>query len=39
VPVVILTHRAKERDVGRAVALIDRLRLVGSRTVSLRIED
>ncbi len=39
VPVVILTHRAAETDVRRAVALIDRLRFVGNRTVSLRIED
>jgi homoserine dehydrogenase len=39
VPVVIRTHRARERDVARALAAIDRLPVVRGRPVSIRIEE
>jgi homoserine dehydrogenase len=39
VPVVIVTHRARERRVAAAIRDIDALDIVGSRTVKLRIED
>jgi len=39
VPVVILTHRAKERDFAAALKTIDGMNFVGARTIRLRIED
>jgi len=39
VPIVIRTHRALERNVGRALAAIDRLPVVRGRPVSIRIEE
>jgi homoserine dehydrogenase len=39
VPVVIRTHRARERQVARALAAIDRLPVVRGRPVSIRIEE
>jgi len=38
VPVVIMSHEAKERDVQDALAEIDRLSIVRRKTVSLRME-
>jgi homoserine dehydrogenase len=39
VPVVIMTHRAKEKSVRRALAEIDRLPFVKARTVLIRVEE
>jgi homoserine dehydrogenase len=39
VPVVMVSHRAKEADVQKAIAEIDNLDVVGERTVLIRIED
>jgi len=39
VPVVILTHRAQERDFEAALKAIDKMAAVGARTIRLRIED
>lgn len=39
VPVVMMTHRALERDVRRALAEIDRLPAVVDKTVLIRVED
>jgi homoserine dehydrogenase len=39
VPVVIVTHRARERDVAAALTAIDTMNVVGGRSVRLRIED
>lgn len=39
VPVVIVTHGARERDMNAALEEIDRLHAVGAKTVRLRIED
>lgn len=39
VPVVIRTHHARERDVGRALAALDALDVVRGRPVCIRIEE
>ncbi|MEI6633657.1 MAG: homoserine dehydrogenase [Chlamydiota bacterium] len=39
VPVVLMTHRARERDVRRAIAKIDRLPDVKDRTALIRVEE
>lgn len=39
VPVVVITHKARERDVRRAIDEIDRLDVVLGKTVLIRIED
>jgi homoserine dehydrogenase len=39
VPVVMLSHLAKEADVQKAIAEIDDLDVVGEKTVLIRIED
>ena len=39
VPVVILTHRARERDFEAALKAIDKMSFVNARTIRLRIED
>ncbi|MCQ9206087.1 MAG: ACT domain-containing protein, partial [Omnitrophica bacterium] len=39
VPVVMLTHQAKEDNVRKAIASIDRLKVVKSPTQIIRIED
>lgn len=39
VPVVIVTHKTREKDFRAAVKAIDTLDVVGAKTVSLRIED
>jgi len=39
VPVVLRTHRARERNLARALGEIGRLRVVRGRPVSIRIED
>ena len=39
VPVVMLSHQAKEADVQKAIAEIDDLDVVGEKTVLIRIED
>jgi homoserine dehydrogenase len=38
VPLVVLTHRAREKDVLRAVKEIDRLSIVDGKTVFIRVE-
>jgi homoserine dehydrogenase len=38
VPVVMLTHRAREKDMRHALAAIDRLPVVSGPTVSIRVE-
>ncbi len=38
VPVVMMTHEARERDMRAALALIDRLAVVAGRTTMLRVE-
>jgi len=38
VPLVVLTHRAREKDVLRAVKEIDRLSIVAGKTVFIRVE-
>ncbi len=38
VPIVILTHRAREGDVSKAIAHIDRLNVVRKKTQKIRIE-
>jgi homoserine dehydrogenase len=38
VPIVMMTHEARERDMRRALEEIDRLPVVASRTVALRVE-
>jgi homoserine dehydrogenase len=38
VPVVMMTHRARERDVRRALAEIDGLSAVLDKTVLIRVE-
>ena len=39
VPVVMLTHRTKERNVKRALRIIDGLPVIKNRTVKIRVED
>jgi homoserine dehydrogenase len=39
VPIVIRTHQARERDLRRALQLIDRLAVVRTKSVLIRIED
>lgn len=39
VPVVIMTHKAKEKDVVKALKEIDRLSVVSGKTVYLRVEE
>jgi homoserine dehydrogenase len=39
VPIVIRTHHARQRDLGRALAAIGRLRVVRGRPVAIRIEE
>ena len=39
VPVVMISHRAKEADIQQAIAEIDNLDVVGEKTVLIRIED
>jgi len=39
VPVIIVTHRAKESGVAAALKIIDRMAVTGAKTVCLRIED
>jgi homoserine dehydrogenase len=39
VPIVMMTHRAKEADVKQAIAEIEVLDVVGGRPVLIRIED
>ncbi len=39
VPVVIRTHRARERNLAQALGAIGRLRVVRGRPVSIRIEE
>jgi homoserine dehydrogenase len=39
VPIVIRTHRVRERNLARALAAIDRLAVVRGRPVSIRIEE
>jgi homoserine dehydrogenase len=39
VPVVMVSHLAKEADVQEAIAEIDDLDVVGEKTVLIRIED
>jgi homoserine dehydrogenase len=39
VPVVMLTHRAREADVRRALGEIERLDVVDQKPVLIRIED
>jgi homoserine dehydrogenase len=39
VPVVMMTHEARERDMRAALALIDRLPVVAGRTTMIRVED
>ena len=39
VPVVMMTHEARERDMRAALALIDRLAVVAGRTTMIRVED
>jgi homoserine dehydrogenase len=39
VPIVLRTHHARERNLARALAAIDRLPVVRGRPVSLRIEE
>jgi homoserine dehydrogenase len=38
VPLVVLTHRAREKDVVRAVRAINRLSIVAGRTIIIRVE-
>jgi homoserine dehydrogenase len=38
VPVVMMTHEARERDMRAALAAIDRLRVVSSPTTMIRVE-
>jgi len=39
VPIVMMTHEARERDVRRALRQIDRLRVILGKTVVLRVEN
>ncbi|MFO1520128.1 MAG: homoserine dehydrogenase [bacterium] len=39
VPIVILTHKAREADLQKALAVIDRLSVVKNKTLLIRIED
>ncbi|NQT91478.1 MAG: ACT domain-containing protein [Lentisphaerae bacterium] len=39
VPVIVITHEARENDVVRALAEIDTMDVVGDKTIRLRIED
>jgi len=39
VPVVMMTHEAREMDVQKALAEIDRLDIIGGKTVLIRVED
>ena len=39
VPVVMMTHEARERDVRAALEEIDRLDVIGKKTVLIRVED
>ena len=39
VPVVMMTHEARERDMRAALAAIDRLPVVAARTTMIRVED
>jgi homoserine dehydrogenase len=39
VPVIMLTHAARERDVAAALGEIDKLAAVGAKTIRIRIED
>lgn len=38
VPLVLLTHTARERDVKRAISEIDKLDIVGEKTMMIRVE-
>ncbi|MBI4227548.1 MAG: ACT domain-containing protein, partial [Candidatus Omnitrophica bacterium] len=38
VPLIMVTHEARERDVQEALALIDRMAVIRRRTVAIRIE-
>ena len=38
VPLIVLTHTAKEKDVIKAVAEIDRLSVVAAKTLYIRVE-
>lgn len=38
VPLIVLAHRAKERDVAKAVAEIDKLPIVADKTLYIRVE-
>ncbi len=39
VPVVMMTHEAREMDVRKALAEIDRLDIIGGKTILIRVED
>ena len=39
VPVVVMTHRAREKNIRSALAHIDRLPYVKARTVLIRVEE
>ena len=38
VPVIIITHKAKEGDMSKAIAKIDKLAFIKNKTVVIRIE-
>ncbi len=38
VPLVVLTHKSKEKDVKKAIAEIDKLDIVASKTIFMRVE-
>ncbi len=39
VPIVMLTHEAKENNVRKAISLIDKLEILTSKTIMVRVED
>lgn len=39
VPIVMLTHKARERSVQKAISLIDQLEVLPDKTVMIRVED
>lgn len=39
VPIVMLTHEAQDRNVQKAISLIDELDVLNSRTIMIRVED
>jgi len=39
VPVVLMTHRAREKDVKKAIEIIDRLNVVKDKTLLIRVEE